>query len=141
MKSAKIENGTVSNIIEGALPGYVTCNDAVKINWEYDGINFIAPAPLPPTPDMVRAECERRMVMLLDARNAEDLKIKISNGTRDANRLMIKQIDEPGAWTPEDETRKTELIAADAALELLRAASNALEISLITDYENDIHWL
>lgn len=49
-KSAIIDNGTVVNVIEGALPGSIDCSDEVAIGWTYDGATFIAP-PVPPLTD------------------------------------------------------------------------------------------
>ncbi|WP_196258555.1 hypothetical protein [Pelagibacterium limicola] len=46
-KSAKIENGTVVQVIMGTLPGYVPCGDNVQIGWTYDGETFAAPEPEP----------------------------------------------------------------------------------------------
>jgi len=50
MKSAIIENGIVVNVILGALPESIPCEDGVGIGWSYDGASFIAPEPEPELP-------------------------------------------------------------------------------------------
>ncbi len=37
VRSAKIENGIVTNIIEGTLPGFIECPETVGIGWLYTG--------------------------------------------------------------------------------------------------------
>ncbi|MCP5015192.1 MAG: hypothetical protein GY938_07895 [Ketobacter sp.] len=125
------------------MPGYLLCSDEVGIGWTHNGTDFVTPPPPEPAPitdDQVRAECERRMILFLGARDLTDMKVKISNGSRDAIRLLRKENDEPGAWTAEDEARKAELITADAGLEAIRAASNVLEPNPPTDYADNTYW-
>lgn len=44
MRSALVENGIVTNVIVGQLPGTIECPDAVSIGWLYDGSDFRSPA-------------------------------------------------------------------------------------------------
>ncbi len=87
----------------------------------------------------VRSECKRRMRQLLGARDNGHLDILISNGTRDAVRLLRKG---EGNWTSEDTLRAATLAAADDAVEAIRDASNVLETvdTIPDDYADDKHW-
>lgn len=99
----------------------------------------IAPyAPPPPTAEDVRAEASRRMCALVSARNAEHLAQIIQNGNREAIRLL--RIREDRAWTAEEVAREATLRAVDAALEAIRAASNAMEPSPPADYAHASRW-
>ena len=106
----------------------------------------VAPRTMPPaTADDVRAECQRRMMLLLGARDADHLDRIISNGQREANRLNTIRTGIPGVvaareWTQPETVRAATLWGADAAIEALRNVSNVLEISLPADYAADSHW-
>lgn len=95
------------------------------------------PGPVATAAD-VRAEASRRMSALLGARDAAHLDILIANGTREAIRLLRIREDRP--WTPEESAREATLRAVDAAIEAIRAASNALETNPPADYRDDAHW-
>lgn len=98
----------------------------------------IAPyMPPPPSGDDVRREADRRMRALLGARDAAHLDVLISNGTREAVRLLRKGA---ATWTPEEAQRAAVLEAVDQAIEAIRAASNALEANPPADYAADRHW-
>jgi hypothetical protein len=56
MRSAIIADGIVTNVIMGSLPESIACENEVGIGWSYDGVNFIPPAPEPPTAGDIRAE-------------------------------------------------------------------------------------
>lgn len=96
---------------------------------------------VPLTPDDVRAEAARRMRVLVGARDDRHLNIIISNGQREAARLLRKQVAGQ-TLTPEEEVRARELEQVDAALEAIRAASNALEAmrSIPEDFADDRWW-
>lgn len=97
------------------------------------------PAPyVPPSADDVRAEASRRMQVLVGARDAAHLEIIIANGTREAVRLLRTQAER--AWTPEEAARAATLEQLDAAIEAIRAASNALEPVPPADYADNKHW-
>ncbi len=89
----------------------------------------------------VRAEAARRMRALVNARDDRHLDIIISNGLREAARLLRKEVDGE-ALTAEEQARKAELRQIDAALEAIRAASNALEAMdpIPADYTDDKWW-
>lgn len=54
MKSAKIENGKVVNIVLGSLPDYIECDDSVAIGDLYSNGVFSKPPPAPtPVPEAV----------------------------------------------------------------------------------------
>lgn len=56
MKSAKVENGRVVNVILGEMEGYVPVTDNVQIGWLHDGNSFYPSEPEPesidPWPDL-----------------------------------------------------------------------------------------
>lgn len=89
--------------------------------------------------DAVRAEASRRLQIMFGARNDAHLNMIISNATREAVRLQnIKLAGQE--WTTEQATRAAQLVAADAAVEAVRAASNAMEPNPPADYADDRHW-
>lgn len=95
--------------------------------------------PLPP-PDAadVRAEAARRMMALTGARDAAHLQVLISNASREAIRLLRIKSERP--WTAEEAARAAALEGADAAIEAIRAASNAMEAAPPADYRDDGRW-
>ena len=88
--------------------------------------------------DDVRAEASRRMQMLVGARDAAHLEIVIANGTREAVRLL--RLKGERDWTADEAMRAALLEQLDAAIEAIRAASNAMEESPPADYAADAHW-
>jgi len=92
-------------------------------------------------PDDVRAEAQRRMMALVGARDAEHLALVITNGLREATRLLQKEAAGQ-ALTPEEDARKHQLQQVDAAIEAIRAASNRLEAMepIPEDYADDKYW-
>jgi len=99
-----------------------------------------------PTADDVRAEAQRRIMALAGARDADHLALLISNATREAIRLQeikIAHLSAPESqpdWTGEQATRAAGLLAMDAAIENLRARSNAMEQNPPENYTDDSHW-
>ncbi len=87
----------------------------------------------------VRREAQRRMMVLLGARDATHLDILVSNGSREAIRLLRK-----GAanWTPDEMARAAELERLDARIEAIRAAGDALErmVPVPEDADADTWW-
>lgn len=100
------------------------------------GETTLTPAP-PPTVDDVRAECQRRMMALVGARSPEHLDLIISNGTREAVKLLRK-----GAanWSPEEATRAAQLEGFDEAIDHLRACSNLMEADPPANFREDSLW-
>lgn len=108
----------------------------------------VSPAEAPPPPmrvvvaptaNDVRAECSRRMCLLVGATDAAGLAIKISNAMRETLRLQdlrLRGID----WTAEETARAEQLRQADHDIERLRACSNAMEPSPPDDYRDDARW-
>ena len=98
-------------------------------------------------PDMVelahvRAECQRRLIAMCHARDAEDLAVKIANAQREAARYL--NILVAGNQLDNDQAaRRTILMELDAAIERLRAKSNALEATspIPKDFADDKYWL
>ena len=74
--------------------------------------------------DHVRREAARRMIALVGARDERHLNVLISNAQREALRLLKKG---EANWTPEEVARAAEFEQIDAAIEAIRAASNAME--------------
>lgn len=99
----------------------------------------LTPPTPAPTDDDVRTEASRRMQHLVGARNAAHLDIILSNGTREAVRLL-----RIGAtnWTPEESARAAMLEAVDTQIEAIRAASNVVEAMtpIPADYADDSRW-
>lgn len=98
----------------------------------------------PDAPELadVRAECQRRMIAMCHARDAEDLAVKIANAQREAARYLNILV----AGNPLDNdqaARRTILMELDAAIERLRAKSNALEATspIPKDFADDKYWL
>jgi len=98
--------------------------------------------PDAPSIDDVRAECSRRMLQLCGARDAADLAVKISNAEREAARYLNILIA-GNALADDQAARRTVLMELDAAIERLRAKSNALEATapIPKDFRNDGYWL
>ena len=90
--------------------------------------------------DGVRAEAERRMVALLGARDSRHKDILISNALREAVKLTRKEAGV--GLTTDERARADELEAIDAALDAIRAASNALEAMdrIPADYADKKYW-
>ena len=102
-------------------------------------------APPPVKPSDVRAEAARRMQVLVGARDNRRLDIIISNGLREAARLLQKEIYYQSfgqSLPPEDLRRKEELKQIDDKIEAIRAASNNLEVMdpIPIDYKDDKYW-
>lgn len=109
--------------------------------------------------DDVRAECARRMRALYGARDDKHLDVLISNANREASRLQQVRLGvpllgstdpdptdpadwalPPRPWTDAETQRAADLIQADAAIEALRAASNAMEAAPPVDFDDDSRW-
>jgi hypothetical protein len=88
----------------------------------------------------VRAECSRRLQRLMGASSPAHLTIKFANASREMQRLLLKEVEDPGSWTGEDEERKQFLKHQDAQFEAIRAASNLLEPGPPDDYADDKYW-
>jgi hypothetical protein len=91
----------------------------------------------PPTASDVRAEASRRMQALLGARDAAHLDMLVTNGTREAVRLLRKGAS---TWTPDEAARAAQLEQVDIAIEAIRAASNGMEMAPPPDYMADARW-
>ncbi len=85
----------------------------------------------------VRAEAQRRLILLTGARDADHLGIVIANSTRETMRLMRKGA---GNWSAQDAVRAASLDRLDRAIEAVRAASNTMEASPPADYTSDARW-
>lgn len=87
----------------------------------------------------VRAEARRRMMVLLGARDKAHMDILISNGSREAIRLMRKGSDN---WTAKENIRAAKLEALDGAMDDIWAASNALETmaQVPENFADEAHW-
>lgn len=137
----------------GAVVGVAVLDWANKATWRVD---FVAGATADqrnaalealaafdasaPTADDVRAECRRRMRVLLGARDDADLDVKISNGVREAVRLQnIRVLG--GEWTQAEAARAATLAVIEAAIEQLRARSNAMETSPPADFADNSKWV
>lgn len=95
--------------------------------------------PIMPTADDVRAEASRRMIKLTNAKDEHHLLIVISNHSREIIRLLRKGRNN---WSEGEVARAQKLEEIDAAIELIRAASNSLEVlpRVPEDYRSDRYW-
>lgn len=66
-KSAKVEDGAVTQVALGNPGGWIDCGDAVQIGWSYDGENFTAPPPVEPEIPS-RAELKIQLDAALEAK-------------------------------------------------------------------------
>lgn len=139
MRSAFVSAGVVTNVIVGSAPEAINIPESVPVGkgWLYDGDTFSAPVAQAPSVDQVRAEASRRMQVLVGARDAEHLSVILSNGSREAIRLIRKGAD---AWTETEVVRAAQLESVDAAIEQIRASSNLIEENPPTDFKQDKHW-
>ncbi len=132
--------GSLTENTRASFDALVWEDQRAKPAW--DAVVVEATKALMPTADDVRAEAQRRMMVLVGARDADHLEIIITNGLREASRLLRKEVD--GVTLSADEqSRKVVLQQIDAALEAIRAASNTLEVMspIPDDYADDVRWL
>lgn len=94
----------------------------------------------PVTLSDVRAEAERRIIALLDARDKGHMEILISNGTREAVKLL--RIAQAQPWTQEQADRAAYLEQVEVAIDAIRDASNVLEsmVPIPNDFASDENW-
>lgn len=85
----------------------------------------------------IRAEAQRRIMALVNARNVSHLDVLISNANREAIRLLRKSA---ANWTAEEAARAVQLEQIDIAIEAIRAASNVLEADPPEDCTDDQYW-
>ena len=127
---------------EGSYPGAtrtVVPDEAFRaLQLDANGFLVLPAAMLVPSADDVRAEAARRMIALTGARDAAHLAVLISNASREAIRLLRIKAERP--WTAEEAARAAALEAADAAIEAIRAASNAMEGAPPADYRDGGRW-
>jgi hypothetical protein len=97
------------------------------------------PAPQPVTIDQVRAEADRRITALVGAVTSRQKDIRISNATREAVKLLRAG---EANWSAEQAARATMLEGMDAAIDAIRAKSNALEAMdpIPLDFAVDTYW-
>lgn len=126
-----LENGAIVIDGDGEIP------DAVR-EWLATGGVPEPYIPSTPTADDVRGEASRRMIALVGARDANHLQIILANASREAIRLLRKG---PENWSTEEAARAAALEAADAAIEHIRARSNAMEPNPPLNYAEDINWI
>ena len=116
-------------------------NSGLRVGMLWRDGQLQSPPTPPPTVDDVRVEAARRMRELVGARDDRHLDIIITNGLREAARLLRKEV-EGEELTPEEQERKQRLQDIDSMLEAIRAASNALEAMepIPADYTDDKYW-
>jgi len=95
--------------------------------------------PNAPTADDVRAEAQRRIVLLTGAASLDACLIKQLNASMRATELVnIKASG--GTLTAEQDAEAAALQAFADAIKAIRAASNAMEASPPVDYASDARW-
>lgn len=123
-------------IVNGViLAGAKTAQQAIL---QYEEALFpVDPIKTSATADDIRMEARRRIMILLGARDPKHLDILISNGAREAIRLLRK----PEAnWTLEETASARKLEQIDTAIQAISTASNVLEAAPQEDYADDRHW-
>jgi hypothetical protein len=121
--------------------GHIVPADPGNIDYQAllaSGVGIAPFAPPPPTAADVRAEAARRMQLLVGARDARHLDVIVSNGTREAIRLLRLRAERE--WTAEEGTRAAQLQQLDTAIDAIRAASNAMEAEPPADFASDARW-
>lgn len=88
---------------------------------------------------MIKAECQRRIMALVGASSMESCVTKQLNALKRASALTDKRVLGQ-ALTAEEEAEATALRHLGSAIDALRDRSNALELSLPTDFDNNAHW-
>lgn len=103
------------------------------------GLSPDEPPPPPPGANDVRAEADRRMVVLTGARDSRHKDLLIQNGTREAVRLL--RIGNAN-WTSDQALRAQQLEELEAGIDAIRAASDVLEAmpTVPADFADDRHW-
>lgn len=105
------------------------------------------------TANMVRDECDRRLIKLTGARDSKHLSVMISNSTRQGLALEHLRLGtpdpnsdgwliEPREWTQDEKLRAYELQQANTAIDYIREKSNILEkmSPIPLDFEDDKYW-
>lgn len=92
-----------------------------------------------PSSEDIKEEANRRMRVLLGARDRLHLAEVIQRGNREAIALLKKGADN---WTAQEQARATELENLDLMLNAIAQASNSLEAlaNRPTDYTNNTYW-
>lgn len=131
MKSAKIENGKVVNVIIGWTEGFVECPEDTKIGALYDGVSFSeAPEPTP-TPEDINFEAQRRILALCPEWQQRNL-------TAQAAQLAAKGM---ANWTLEEQAAWDAGVLIWDKITAIRARSNELQASLPLNYRDDTLWV
>lgn len=91
-------------------------------------------------PEDVRAECARRLVALLGARDRAHAELLVAEGQQEATALLAIRLD--GSWTEEQAARAAELQAIWERVRALGEASKALRdmTPIPYDYADDRWW-
>lgn len=102
-------------------------------------------APEATPAQMVRDEAARRMRGMFGARDDAHLSQIIQNAQRESVRLYAIRVGIPGVaapreWTADEALRAAQLYGADAAIEAIRAASNAMETDPPADFASNARW-
>ena len=95
--------------------------------------------PTTPSADDIRREAQRRIIVLVGARDFDDCVVKQLNATMRAVFLTDKRLN-GGTLTPTEEAEAQALRNLKAAIDGIRDKSNALEATLPIDYQNDTYW-
>lgn len=95
--------------------------------------------PLLPTADDVRAEAQRRIMLLTGASDLQSTIIKQLNAQMRASELTFK-LATGVALSEAEQAEAAALQAMAAGIKAIRAASNVLEPSPPVDFRNDTHW-
>jgi len=89
----------------------------------------------------VNQECQRRLIALTGAKDAQDLQIKVINANREATRLIDKKQRLTASLNKAEKKRLKELRAFDLEFEKIRAASNQWDNGVIpNDFKDDKYW-
>lgn len=92
-----------------------------------------------PTPDMIRAEAQRRIMAAMGVADLNSCIVKQLNANMRASELIETRLSR--ALTPEEEAEAAALKGLASLIKRIRAASNAIETLAPQDYTHDRHWV
>lgn len=98
--------------------------------------------PIPVTPELIKAECQRRIIALTGATDLTHCMIKQSNANMRANELNDKRI-RGEALSPQEEMEVAALRGLAETVKALRAKSNVIEAMspVPIEFRDDRYWI
>jgi hypothetical protein len=135
------ERGGIVRLADGAsIPTDPRNPDyADFVRWTESGNAPIPYSKPPPTAEDVRAEAQRRIIVLTGTQDIIGCLIKQHNAQMRATELTLIQA-QGGTWTAEQAAEAAALQSLALQIKAIRAASNVLEPNPPQDYTDDKYW-